>query len=164
MVTTPSGAFSLPLKYLALTIAGSSTFRTAVGAANPTAALSSIHYFSVDNANITRPMAVIGWDSAYTLDSEYGGTRNFFDLSGSLFMIYQQAVTGSTEADSVFNFTNVIGAITSEMCVLAGQAGYLDIVNMSLMEGPIRPSDEERQTNSDYFHIVFNISYRGVAE
>ena len=165
MPVSPAGLFSLPLYYLNQMVINSASFRTWTGTATPTLAQAYVHYFSAEASAIVRPMAVIGWEPGFSLDSDVGGSRNYFNCSGDLYIIFEATISSSlNEADAAFTFTNNVGAVLKDMTTLSGTAGYLDIGNIKLVEGPYRPHEDEAQTNADYFHIAFSIGWAGVPE
>lgn len=160
MTVSPSGNLSLPLKYLRDTIAGSSTFQTWTSSANAAAALAHV-YILVAASDYTNPCAVVEWESA-RWDLESRGTRNMFEQSGGLRIIFQDAISESAESDAAYDFTNNVGAILADMMVLAGTAAYLDIISMS-MDSPKRPDEDERQTlTTDVYQAFVSVVFEGL--
>jgi len=108
---TPTGILSLPLNYLRLTVAGSSTFRTWVGAASAAAALGYVHPVEVIGAagevtlaagafsTVSLVRGGAGYDAAPAVTVEGDGTG--------------ATVTAAVSAGAVTGFT-----------VTAGGSGY----------------------------------------
>jgi len=161
MTVAPTGLFSLPVDYLRKTVAGSSTFRTLTGAATPTAALAFIHAFDATGSDLAAGFyAVVEYGEEWARVMHAGGTNNFFDQEGRLQLWFTQAITEAVTSDAGYAFANALGAIISEMEQLSGTAGYLDIQEIRLVEGPGRPEEDEAASNGDFFRAMFAIEFR----
>ncbi len=166
MAVTPAGLFSLPVDFMRKTIAGSSSFRTLVGAANATAALAFVHAFSASGSQLAASFfAVVEFGEDWARTMHAGGSNNFFESeSSSLQVLFHQKVTKADDVDAAYEFTNDIGAIISDMEQLSGTAGFLDIQETRLIEGPYRPEEDEArsQTNGDFYRILLRVDYASV--
>lgn len=161
MPVAPSGHLSLPLSYLRATVAGSASFRVWVGvdADDAAGALARVYPFQTGAATV-RPFAVVEWARSYTRKRRAGGSRNWFEASGALLLTFRETLTEADPADAGFAFGNQVGAIIEEMEELAGTAGYLDIQESRLVEGPWRPEEDEvKAIGYDFFQCSWEVEF-----
>jgi len=159
-MVTASGGISLPLKYMKDTIAASSNFQTWVSAASAAAALAYIHVV-VAPSGYTLPCAVVEWEAGMHWPKVSGGQQNFFDQSGKITVLFQEAIVQSTEENAAFAFTNTLGAIVDDIQAIAGQATYLNIDDI-VLETIARPDEDERQTvGTDFYQSMMTFSFEG---
>lgn len=160
MTVTPTGIISLPLHYLRQSIAASTTFQTWVGADDAEEALDNI--YSVATIVFTRPFAVVDWAKNFKRTKNAGGTRNHFEQSGELAMLFRGSIDPThNDSDAAFAFLNTVGAIISEIEELAGVADYLDIVSITLDQGPHRPGEDEAKTSGAFYEVVYRVEFAG---
>lgn len=156
---TPTGLYSLPLHYLRLTLAGSSTFQGWVGAANASEALAYIYAVSVAG-DATVPFATVDWWENFSRGKI--GTGAYFALQGDLMLVIRgPRDTDATVADAAYTFLNKVGAILGEMEALAGAAGYLDITGFEQVEGPASPTEDEIKTHGDFYQVIYRVLWEG---
>lgn len=163
-MATPTGMLSLPLSYLRDALADCAAFQAWTGAANATEAKGSIAYVSAPSS-LDLPFAVVGFGPSDHALRGRGGLRNAFDSSGDLRLDFWGSVASSDladEGDEALGFLSTVGAILGELLELAGQAGYLDIVGVSVGE-PMRPAEEEAQTSGDFHLLRCVVRYQGAA-
>lgn len=160
MPVTPTGMISLPLDHMRKTIADSAAFRTWVGAADQAAALAKV--YPVLTTATTPPFAVVDWAENFRRLKVAGGTRNFFRQEGDLTVLFRGAVNAAhDDADAAYTFLNTVGAILAEMEALAGTAGYLDITGITLVDGPSRPLEDEKQSFADFYQAIYRVEFQG---
>lgn len=159
MAVVPAEMISLPLHYLRLMVADSAAFRTWVGAANQAEALARV-YINRETSP-TRPFAVVAWATNWGREATSGGARNYFEQVGDLMLMLEDDIAaGLDEADAYYTFTNTIGAILAEIEALAGTAGYLNIMSITVENGPARPDSDEEQTTSDFYQVLYRIGFQ----
>lgn len=118
---------------------------------------------SVEVAVPTMPFAIADWAENFARVLESQGLRNYFAQDGDLIMLFRAAVDPShTEQEAAFAFTNKIGAIIKEMEEKAGTAGYLDITEIALADGPQRPDEDEKATVGDFYQVVYRVGFVGL--
>lgn len=166
MPVTPTGAVSLPPKYLRDMLAASSTWQTWVDdAVTPAARIYYGHKDKTeqfeDDGDTLLPFAIIE-DLDFTLPKEGFGGRNHFYQRGSLAIHFIAPVTaGQTHSDAFMEFRNNIGGILDDIAQISGTAGYLDITDMAFLEGgPSRTNPEERDgPYYDTYEVVMRFDY-----
>ena len=158
MTVTPSGMLSLPLNYLKLTLAASSTFQAMVSAADAAAALAFIHPVQTDEQP---PFAVLDWDPGWRRTAIAGGSRNVFQQDGTLTLLLRAMIDGEhDEEEAAYTFINDVGDIIADMEELAGTAGFLNITTISITDGPSRPTaDEVTALGYDFYEIILSIAF-----
>jgi hypothetical protein len=163
MPTTPSGILSLPLSYLRLTLADVTAFRTWAGASDQAAALALI-YVEATTSFATKA-ALVTWGNGFRRSKNAGGSRAFFQQSGDLQLIFRESISLSsvpTIQDAAYTVLNNLGGIITGMEALAGTAGYLDIREIALANGPYRLQDSEKAAKQvDFWETVFRVEYEG---
>jgi hypothetical protein len=131
---------ALPRTYLAATVAASASFQTWTGTLNATAALTRIFYEETTPDKAT-PIAIVTSNN-FRRDKIAGGTRNYFEGHGDLYLFFRDVVLlgeSAVDADvqnALDTFENNVGNVINDLEALAGQAGYLDIEHMH-PEGPV---------------------------
>ena len=162
MAVTPSGSVSLPLSYARTQLANCSAFQTWTGTASVAAALAKI-YVVVATTGYTLPVAVIEWNGDFGYEISGRGTRNFYDQTGSLNILFRGSVDSDhNEFDAAMTFTNSIGAIVEDFNELSGQAGYLDVDNLTMNEFR-RPEDDEKETYGDFYETSWTVMFTGIS-
>lgn len=157
-MVTPTGMLSLPIDYLRNTVASSSTFRTWTSTASEALAKVRVHAVSAAS-NATAPLAVAGWLPGYTRTKVGGASRNHFEGQGQLILLFRAAISEAANADAEYDFLNKVGAVVSEMELVAGTATYLDIESITLSDGPYRPEENESQGIGNYYEALFTIEF-----
>lgn len=161
MAQTPSGIMSLPLAHLQTLIAASATFQSWVGAADAAAAKNSIHLINVPDTVLTRPFALIGFGEKWKAQK----TAEFFhDKRGELFLVFEADVAEidqASEADAVFAFMNQVGAVISHMLSMAGNNGYLNVIEAEMLAPPVRITSEDNEFE-DYYTVEFTVVWGGL--
>jgi len=158
MSITATGFLSLPLTRLAQLVASSESFRQQVEAVDEAEALKSIHIGLADIDNPDEPpnRAVIRYLDSSELDQVATTVASGQGLLALLFEFPTplESVDGDTvnnSSDEYIAFTNLIGAIISEMKVSSQNAntgnGYLSVQNW-LIEGLGWAADDENNALS----------------
>ncbi len=157
-MTSPLGMMSLPISYLREMLANSSAFQTWTGQGTPTLAKARIHVARTPESS-DKPLAVIGFASDWSRRQEEQGL--FFQENG-LELLLQASVTSSDdEIDSAFEFMNNVGAVMTDLEESVGTAGYLNMIDWSIEEGPYRPDINEEQTAGYTYTVILRINYDG---
>ena len=157
-MTSPSGMMSLPISYLREMIANSSSFRTWTGTADVTEAKTRIHV-SRTPESATKPLAVIGFASDWSRRQEEQGV--FFQENGLELMFQASFSSSDSEIDSAYEFMNNVGAVMTDLEESVGTAGFLNMVEWSIEEGPERPEINEEQTAGYTYTVILRITYDG---
>jgi len=161
MAVTPTGVMSLPLANLEIIIANSSAFQAWAGAADDVAAKDNIHLVNVPDAVLVRPFALVGFADKWKAQK----TAEFFhEKRGELFLMFESDVllaNQASEADAVFAFMNVVGAVISEVLALAGTNGFLNVTEVEMTTNPMRITDEDAQMLDDYYTVEFSVIWDG---
>ncbi len=166
-----AGYLSLAEAALATTLANSATFRTEVGAANPTEALAKIIRNSSDelDPDFDRPRALIhdtgadsltrvassGWqqEGVFELDLEFPVPTAYADADGNLVIAHLE--------DANHDFKNKLGQIVNEMCdvVNARTAGCLIITNFRGNGRAFVPKTNEDK--KDFYGASYLVHWKG---
>ena len=159
MPTTPTGLLSLPMKRLQDLICASSTFRTAVAAANAAAAAAHVFWDEAFPENV-RPWAIIAeGDRTSTRTSTTG-----WDDESQIVMCFEfpETFTGATQDnEGPIIFRNTIGAIEAEMkaAIRTSPSLYPDLVQI---DGPmIAPPDPKENDDERFYSAYYVFHYRG---
>jgi len=166
---TPAGGLSLPLSYLKETLAGSTVFRTWVGATTGTeeeniaAAKLRIYTGEAEADNWVRPYALIDHNTNW--NAEKRAEPNAFDYHGGLLLAFEADLSGGDDAleTMLYKFTNQCGQIVDQMKLLSGVYPYLTITDINLEDGPVRCSKEERtavDVKEDYWQIYYGVAWQ----
>lgn len=159
-MVAPTGHLSLPIDLLRKTVAGSTTFQAWTGTADAAAALARVHAVQAD-ASAAKPFAVVDWARSYSRRRDAGGTRNHFQATGSLSLLFRAQITEADAGDAAYDFLNKVGAVLADMEGLAGTAGYLDVEEIRLVEGPERPEEDEvKALGYDFYQARFEVEFR----
>lgn len=158
MVTTPSGPISLPLSLLRESLAGSSSFRTWVGAATAAIAKASVFYGRAPGATAP-PFAVIYHDT-------FNRSRNddilLFQTDAVIELLLRETIAAGTEDwDAYIHINNIAGSIITDMEQFSRTAGYLAIEGTSIPESAyiVQPDEDEAQTVGAYAEIIINVAW-----
>ena len=163
MNVTPSGEIALAMEYLRQSVAASATFQAWAGAINAAAAVSHVHIvalpmpsdlevgYTLEEMQSYRPYVLIGTENrrGFRMDSDsYDGYRP----SGALTLWLEADVSESYAswlADPEVDFLNKLGVMLAEMWLLRNTAGYLQVRNIALSEGPYRSEEDVRPMYGD---------------
>lgn len=162
-MVAPLSSLSLPIHYLRETIAFSPAFQAWTGSADEVEARARIHTFGLQTETPTLPLAVVDYrpgGSSRELVSR--GSRNHFTGNALLEVMFLADVTEVTNEDAAFEFMNEVGAVRADMEDLFGTAGFLDAHRTELVDGPSRPTKEERATAGDVYWAIFEIEARNL--
>lgn len=164
MALAPSGPLSLPLKNLQTLVSNSSTFQTWVGAADAATAAARIYLVGEDKSATTRPFAVVHHldPAEFNREAQAGGAVQCFVESGAVGLIFEDdvgAAYAADHADAEMEFTNIVGAVISEMEDLAGSGAYLNVTRFGVITGPARSALDEAESEGDYYGIQFRVEY-----
>lgn len=161
MATAPTGTESKLLDNLRTLVANSSSFQTWVGAENATVAKASVTIEeSAPGSN--RPFAIVGFDSPPEREASAGGTRNYFELRTTLWLAFEAAISDTdSPEDSLYEFTNTVGAIIGEMELLAGTGGYLNATSIRC-EGIGRSDIGEASASGAFYRGSYVVEVTGV--
>ena len=161
MAVTPTGFLSTPVDTLRTMLANSAAFQTWVGAADATAAKARIYPFTIDEGSYTRPYAIVTFgDGGFSLNNVGTGAADSFQDRGQLRIFFEANVSAGNQgnhADSVYEFTNQIGAVLSDIAALA-VSGYL-VISSFRVSVPSRSDAEEKDAGADYFNVVVEVEY-----
>lgn len=158
MAETPTYIWSVAMSNLEDLIANCAGFRTWTGTADVAAAKARIYLVATEST--TKPFALISQGDDFNIDSHSGGTAQFYETSGSLFLRFDDDVNPSYTADpenAEMEFTNAIGLIFEQMMALSGTSGYMHIYNIQKMYGPRREDRDEKSSGGQYNQAKFNI-------
>jgi hypothetical protein len=176
-VTDPVGCISLAEQYLRQTLAASETFRSAVGAGNPAAALAHIYTddlpppaggaatYSRSDLETLRPFAVVWTEEQDGLRRQadaVSDARNYGG-SGRLAVLFEQDVPSQVVNDppeASRRFKNTLGLIIDEMLAVAGTPDYLDIAAITLRGGPTRSHPDAQATEGDFLAALLSVEWR----
>lgn len=159
MPVTPAGSVSLPLQYLKKSLAASTSFQAAVGAASASAAEAYIFHRETESA---RPRAIIGFERNL---AEKGGTTQW-PARGRLKIAIEIATPAehaSSIEDANWWWTNLIGAIVDEMQALAMTAGYLSMTGNEVRNAQFGRADPDNNQGVKFFAAEILIDWRGEA-
>jgi hypothetical protein len=133
VTVSPTSYEALVIDYAAAMLAGSTTFRTLVGAANAAAARAYIVETENGSAK-SKPYALVHSESFKSDWLAHG----VYGRSGEVIAIIHTANTANDTAPEIHRrLRNIGGAIRDEMLALQGTAGCLSHVTIDV-EGPIR--------------------------
>lgn len=159
---TPDSVLSLPILNGQNIFAASATWQAMTGAANATEAKDFIYtpYAPGDTSN---PFMVLSDNVSEAFTSIGGGAANIFRANGAFYVLIQTDVeSGDTPMEAYWRVNNQVGKIIEEVEELAGTPGYLDVRNITKVEGPIRSDeDEETQNGSAYWQTKLLIQWGG---
>lgn len=159
---TPDSVLSLPILNGQNIFAASATWQGMTGAANATEAKDFIYtpYAPGDTSN---PFMVLSDNVSEAFTSIGGGAANIFRANGAFYVLIQTDVeSGDTPMEAYWRVNNQVGKIIEEVEALAGTPGYLDVRNITKVEGPIRSDeDEETQNGSAYWQTKLLIQWGG---
>jgi len=144
------------------TIAATPTFQAWTRTPNATAALGSVY---TPNAppNSPLPYAIVDVLRAFTREMIAGGSRNYFEGHGGISLWIRSAIPGgANDQDAATYMENQVGNLVTDMEQLAGQAGYLDVERIELVDGPYRPEEDERVVLGDFYEILLRVEYRSL--
>lgn len=164
MAVTPTGRLSLPLLNSQTIVSNSSNFQTWVGAAGDASAAAA-RFYMVGNESVTRPfgMAYHNDGTAFTMEMIAGGAAHYFVDSGSVMWLFEDDIDAADLddlTDAELAFTNTVGAILSDVLLLAGQSGYMTVTGIDKRIGPRREGKDEKNTTGQYFQIGFEVSWK----
>lgn len=155
MTVASTGLVSLVINYGALTIAGCSTFQDLVGAADAASALPRIIRGESDETNPAHAMPRALLSMTGDMQGEKVSTTGFL-RKGQLECILEiptpEAYRGiASRRDARIWFEDAVGAFLSELEVLAGQPGYLNIINWNNRNhGRADPKED----NGDEYYVA----------
>lgn len=181
MALAASGLLSVPLDAAERLVASSSTFQTVTGAGSEAAALAFVHRaegldeLSADGESIinARPRAIVYYGDQ--MERTKIGVGDWTG-EGTLLLAFQFATSSTYEVteddnpteekakedDAIFEFTNNIGAIVSEMEANSGGSdgtnGYLNAVGFSVQGGPWHPDEDDEDK---FFSILYSVRFVG---
>ena len=179
-MTAPHGCISKAQEFLRTTIANSATFQTLVGAGDAATALASIYHEALPPpaGNATEPAlaelqcyrpVACGWTN-----EEEGGcikslqsisTRSDFREAGQLFAFSEEDVPigiANDPSEVDLQFKNTVGQIIDDVCLLAGQAGYLAF-NQIASSGPFRTHENAVKTEGDAQSMLLRFDWGAAA-
>lgn len=159
------GGISLAEENLARTLADCARFQSWAGATNRAQALKRIYFDSLpppeadkaahsrDSIEKLRPFALISTNLQNGYSRGRVGTQTYAE-AGNLMIVFEEGVPDSLAADDAAaarKFKNTLGVIMDELLVLAYQATYLAIDQLTL-QGPVRchPDDVEGQGDHQF--------------
>jgi hypothetical protein len=138
-------------------LANSASFRTLVGAADVTAALTHIFRAGIPESVLlsSRPYALLMQGSQRNLSQN---SSDNYANSGSLYLHIEVDVPEAHRGDTPQKweeaelwFFGQLGTIISEMLVLAQTGGYLAVNEVRFIAVGVRPHPTERETVGDHF-------------
>lgn len=158
-----TGNFALPIQYARATLAASTTWQGILGASNASDALAKMFTGETDEnaAGDARPRALI--DIAGSYSSDKVSSTGF--LHGSeIEVVFEIDTPAAYQGDSSRRearvwFYNLLGAILAEMEALAGQAGYLNILNFR--EQNTGRVDPKENNGDDFWVSIVHLVWQG---
>lgn len=158
MAVTPTGCLSLTLSRVRTMLSECATFRTWVGAANPTAALAFIH-IAASTSSATR-QAVVDLTDDFNKEQIAGGGATYLVTSGSTVIKFMSTATPSaTYEDNAYEFYNFLGGVWEELAAQSGTSGNVNIRAMTITEKPWRSQEDDGDTDGDYWYASILLNW-----
>ena len=160
-IVTASGVLSLPLENMRTILAASANFQTWVGAASAAAAKASIYIAAAGSVSDNRPFAGVWYQVPLDWNSSTygGGDRTHLYASGTLLLWFEASVATANQASSEYAeyaFLNDVSAFISDISLLSGSDGYLNITAITGTRGPSRAVVQEAE---DYYLAEFAVEF-----
>lgn len=141
-------------------LANCSAFQTWAGAANATAALSSI--VRVADASPSRPFALLSAGDSESQGAEAGGATTHFALSGTVQLRFEWDIPDDYADDprgAEIKFLNDLGEILNDLEDLAGTDSYLNVRQIVMSIPPTRSSEVEDAAGDDFYLAEFEMEW-----
>lgn len=146
MSTTPDGEYAKSIANLQSLVAASATFQTAVGAADATAAISSIYWNGMEPPDgMTTPWAWIQLRPGANGDAPASGGNGFWHTFPMAIILYRPddsatdlaatdtpAQRNAKHKERIVAFLTFVGKCVRDWEALAKTAGYLQVTQLSL--------------------------------
>lgn len=163
MSLAATGIFGLPVYYAMQTLAASTTWQGALGAANSNGALAHIFQGETDEhaSGDMRPRALMDVAQGNNFDkvSDTG-----FLGRGPVEMVLEVPTPPAYQGDANRRdarvwFYNLLGGILADMQALAGTAGYLNIIGFE--EQTTGRADPKENNGDDFWVSVWHLNWLG---
>ena len=164
LTVVPSGAISKPQDEIQTILSNSSTFQTATGAANATAALAYIHLSPTTWNAVTeqtwrghRPFAVIVADGGGV---KYELAADDTWVKSGVYRFYfeeDEDTAQPTPDDSSFTFTNLVGDVIQDMLDYTATTSVLQLEDIELTIA--RSDPREDNSRGPYWQAAGTISW-----
>lgn len=175
--TDPANCIMLAQSRLRTTLANSASFRTWTGTATPTLALARIYHealpppaaggeYTLAEMTAYRPYAIIWTDPEAGFRKtaiSVSTTGNEFDEAGRMGVQLAQTVAAGdigNPSEIAIKFMNAVGGILSDICILAGQAGYLTITDVMIDEGPYLNDPDAQSVEGVVVGLTLGVQWR----
>ena len=172
----PSGSVSLALELLRTTLGASATFRTWTGAADQSAAeariykgalpkpVSGKYSHSLAELQTLRPYAIIfeQAEEGYATRAVAMSDSRVFVSSGSFGILLEWDIPSNISndpAEIAIQFRNTYGGIIDAIEAPASTAGFLDINEMAVEDGPWRSHEDDLEIYGDVKIVMLRISW-----
>jgi len=159
VAVSATGIVSLPLENLRTLVANSDDFQTWVSAASAAAAKAHIYAVVTDPPLASkRPFACVRHcaPSEFSIDAATGAD------SGAIELWFEATIAAGNRddaADAEFAFTNVVGAIISDIITLSHQGGYMLIREIECIDGPAPNSKDETESEGHYYVALYKVHW-----
>lgn len=138
MPTTATGNFAATLYNLETLVCGSSTFQTAVGAADAAAARAFVYWLasSPPSADTTKPWVWLKLKESWEARAESSGGGGFWHRMPLMLFVQRPDATGdlSDVKERQIKFWNFVGSFIADMEALAKTSGYLWVTGFTLVD------------------------------
>ncbi len=161
-VITPSSILSIPMAMLRDHIASCSAFQTWVNEETAQRAKTRVHIVAFDPQTKDLPFAHVYMTDDWETVSIAGGAAEWFETTRSLDVCFQGPIPpelADNADDAMLDFLNHMGAILEDMLALAGQAGYVAINAIRMVDPAWRNDDDEVPIEGDLHGITFRITW-----
>lgn len=170
MSVTATGILSVPMAKLATMLRASTAWQAWIAAVDETAypdqAADPIWMVQISKAELddNDVLAIIDQPPVWERNAVAWGSQNTFGQSGALMFGVLSHVPSAYTAipsDAVLWFTNLVGAVLSDVLALAAVSDNLPISKVSLSD-LYRCQPEMRSSEGDWIKADFIIEWRGV--
>jgi len=158
-----AGLFALPIQYARATLAASPTWQGVLGASDANDALAKMFTGETDEhaAGDARPRALID------IAGSYGGQKvssTGFLHGSEIEVVFEIDTPAAYQGDSARRdarvwFYNLLGGILSDLEALAGQAGYLNI--LEIREQNTGRADPKENDGDDFWVSIIHLIWQG---
>lgn len=151
---------STPLVTLRAMLAASPDFQEWTNSSNDEEAKQRIHIMQSER-NPTLPFCLIDIGDGFMRERVLIANRRPFAQSGQLVVYFRDAVDPSrNDSDAALQFCTQLGAVWSDLEMMAGDNGHLPITAITLAAAPTRSDADRRAHVGDYFEAALTIQWQ----